>query len=63
MQLAVKQMLKQKSGSVVSISGSLVDNPIVGINASVSMITKGGPLFDSLRLFMALQKLINGLAN
>jgi NAD(P)-dependent dehydrogenase (short-subunit alcohol dehydrogenase family) len=41
-QLTVKQMLKQKSGSVVTISGSLADNPIAGINASVSMITKGG---------------------
>src|SRR5256714_462251 len=41
-QLSVKQMLKQKSGSVVTISGSLADNPIAGVNASVSMITKGG---------------------
>jgi NAD(P)-dependent dehydrogenase (short-subunit alcohol dehydrogenase family) len=41
-QLTVKQMLKQKSGSVVTISGSLADNPIAGVNASVSMITKGG---------------------
>jgi NAD(P)-dependent dehydrogenase (short-subunit alcohol dehydrogenase family) len=41
-QLAVKQMLKQKSGSVVTISAALADNPIAGINASLSMITKGG---------------------
>jgi len=41
-QLTVKQMLKQKSGSVISISGSLADQPIAGVNASVSMITKGG---------------------
>jgi NAD(P)-dependent dehydrogenase (short-subunit alcohol dehydrogenase family) len=41
-QLAVKQMLKQKSGNVVTISASLADNPISGVNASVSMITKGG---------------------
>ena len=41
-QLSVKQMLKQKSGSVVTISGSLADHPITGVNASVSMITKGG---------------------
>jgi NAD(P)-dependent dehydrogenase (short-subunit alcohol dehydrogenase family) len=41
-QLTVKQMLKQKSGSVVTITGSLADNPIAGVNASVSMITKGG---------------------
>ena len=41
-QLTVKQMLKQKSGSVVSISASLADQPIAGVNGSVSMITKGG---------------------
>ena len=41
-QLAVKQMLKQKSGCVVSITAALADNPIAGVNASVSMITKGG---------------------
>jgi NAD(P)-dependent dehydrogenase (short-subunit alcohol dehydrogenase family) len=40
---AVKQMLAQKSGgSVVSITASLVVNPIEGIRASVPMITKGG---------------------
>ena len=41
-QLAVKQMLKQKSGNVVSITAALADQPIAGINASVSMMTKGG---------------------
>jgi NAD(P)-dependent dehydrogenase (short-subunit alcohol dehydrogenase family) len=40
---AVKQMLAQKSnGSVVTITASLVENPIAGITASVPMITKGG---------------------
>ena len=42
-QLAVKQMLAQKSGgSVVSITSSLVDNPIGGLPVSLPMITKGG---------------------
>ncbi len=41
-QLTVKQMLKQKSGSVVNITAALVDQPVAGVNASVSMITKGG---------------------
>lgn len=42
-QLAVKQIQTQKSGgSVVSISAALVDNPIAGEPASLSMITKGG---------------------
>jgi NAD(P)-dependent dehydrogenase (short-subunit alcohol dehydrogenase family) len=40
---AVKQMLAQKSsGSVVSITSSIVVNPIAGVTASVPMITKGG---------------------
>jgi len=41
-QLAVKQMLKQKSGNVVTITASLADQPVASIRASVSMITKGG---------------------
>jgi len=41
-QLTVKQMLKQRSGNVVTISAALADQPIAGVNASVSMITKGG---------------------
>ena len=42
-QLAIKQMLVQKSGgSIVNISSTMVDHPIAGINATVAMITKGG---------------------
>ena len=42
-QFAVKQMLSQKSGgSIVTISAALADNPIAGVTASLSMITKGG---------------------
>lgn len=41
-QLTVKQMLKQKSGSIVTITAALADRPIAGVNGSVSMITKGG---------------------
>src|SRR6266576_2378459 len=42
-QLAVKQMQAQKrGGSIVSITAALVDNPIAGVTASFSMITKGG---------------------
>ncbi len=40
---AVRQMLAQKSsGSVVTITASLVVNPIAGVTASLPMITKGG---------------------
>jgi NAD(P)-dependent dehydrogenase (short-subunit alcohol dehydrogenase family) len=41
-QPTVKQMLKQKSGNVVTISASLADQPFVDEKASVSMMTKGG---------------------
>ena len=42
-QLAIKQMLSQKTGgSIVTITASLVDNPIAGATAAVPMITKGG---------------------
>ena len=41
-QLAVNEMLKQGSGCVITISAALADNPISGVKASVSMITKGG---------------------
>ena len=41
-QRTVKQMLKQKSGCVVSITAALADRPIAGENGSISMITKGG---------------------
>jgi NAD(P)-dependent dehydrogenase (short-subunit alcohol dehydrogenase family) len=42
-QLAVKQMLAQKSGgSVVGITSSMVQNPNAGVPVSVPMITKGG---------------------
>ncbi len=42
-QLSVKQMLVQKSGgSIVTITAALAENPIVGVKASVPMITKGG---------------------
>lgn len=41
-QLAVKQMLRQKSGNVVTITAALADQPVAGVKASASMITKGG---------------------
>jgi NAD(P)-dependent dehydrogenase (short-subunit alcohol dehydrogenase family) len=41
-QRTVKEMLKQKSGCIVSISAALADRPIAGEYGSVSMITKGG---------------------
>ena len=42
-QLAIKQMLAQKTGgSIVTITAALARNAIRGVTASVPMITKGG---------------------
>jgi NAD(P)-dependent dehydrogenase (short-subunit alcohol dehydrogenase family) len=42
-QLAVKQMLAQKTGGcIVTITAALARNPIRGVTAAVPMITKGG---------------------
>ena len=40
-QLTVKQMLKQKSGSIINISTTLVDQPIAGVGAAVQIMLKG----------------------
>jgi len=42
-QLAIKQMLAQKTGgSIVNITAAQVNHPIAGVNSAVPMITKGG---------------------
>jgi NAD(P)-dependent dehydrogenase (short-subunit alcohol dehydrogenase family) len=42
-QLAIKQMVAQKTGgSIVSITTTMAEHPIAGVNASIAMITKGG---------------------
>jgi NAD(P)-dependent dehydrogenase (short-subunit alcohol dehydrogenase family) len=41
-QLAVKQMLRQKSGSIINISTTLVDHPIAGASAALQIMMKGG---------------------
>src|SRR5260370_9397347 len=40
-QLAVKQMLRQKSGSIINISTTLVDHPTPGVSAAVRFSLKG----------------------
>src|SRR5207248_7041715 len=43
-QLAVKQMLAQKTGgNIVTITAALARNPVRGVPAAVPMVTKGGP--------------------
>ena len=41
-QLSVKQMLNQKSGNIVNISTTLVDQPIAGVSTAVQVMVKGG---------------------
>jgi NAD(P)-dependent dehydrogenase (short-subunit alcohol dehydrogenase family) len=42
-QLAVKQMLEQRTGgSVVALTSAMVEHPIDGVKASIPMVTKGG---------------------
>jgi NAD(P)-dependent dehydrogenase (short-subunit alcohol dehydrogenase family) len=41
-QLSVKQMLRQKSGSIVNISTTFVDQPIAGAPAALQIMVKGG---------------------
>jgi len=41
-QACVKEMLREGSGCVVTITAALADRPIAGENGSISMMTKGG---------------------
>src|SRR5712672_832432 len=59
-QLAVKQMLAQKTGgSVVTITAALAANPIAGVKASVPMITKGG--LDTITKHLAMEYAKDGI--
>ena len=59
-QLAVKQMLTQGTGgSVTSITAALLDNPIVGVPASIPMITKGG--LDAITRSLAIEYAKNNI--
>src|SRR5499427_9428012 len=40
-QLTVKQMLRQKSGCIINVSTTLVDQPIAGLGAAVQIMVKG----------------------
>jgi NAD(P)-dependent dehydrogenase (short-subunit alcohol dehydrogenase family) len=41
-QLTVKQMVGQKSGSIVNVSTTLVDHPVAGVPVTVQVMAKGG---------------------
>jgi len=53
-QLAVKQMLAQKTGgSVTCVSSAMVHHPIAGVKASIPMVTKGG--LEAITLSLAME--------
>jgi len=59
-QLAIRQMLKQKTGgSIVTITAALAANPIAGVKASVAMITKGG--LDTITKHLAIEYAKDGI--
>src|SRR5712672_1521698 len=59
-QLAVKQILAQKSGgSIVTITAALARNPIRGVPAAVPMITKGG--LETITQHLAMEYAQNGI--
>jgi NAD(P)-dependent dehydrogenase (short-subunit alcohol dehydrogenase family) len=59
-QLAIRQMLTQRTGgSVVSITSSIVDHPQAALTASVPMITKGG--IDAISRSLAMEYAPQGI--
>src|SRR5260370_2182136 len=51
-QLSLKQMLRQKTGRIVNISTTFVDQPVAGASAAGQIMTKGG--LDSGTLVLAI---------
>jgi NAD(P)-dependent dehydrogenase (short-subunit alcohol dehydrogenase family) len=58
-QLSVKQMLRQKSGSIVNLSTTFVDQPIAGAPAAVQIMTKGG--LDAVTRALAIEYAKDGI--
>jgi NAD(P)-dependent dehydrogenase (short-subunit alcohol dehydrogenase family) len=58
-QLAVKQMSKQKCGSIVNISTSLVDHPVAGVRATVQVMAKGS--LDAVTRALAMEYAKDGI--
>ena len=59
-QLAVKQMLLQRTGgSVTCLTSAMVHHPIAGVRASVPMITKGG--LEAITLSLAMEYAGDGI--
>ncbi len=58
-QLSVKQMLRQKRGSICNISTTLVEQPIAGVSAAVQIMVKGG--LDAVTRALAMEYARDGI--
>ncbi|MDL2407789.1 SDR family oxidoreductase [Rhizobium calliandrae] len=58
-QLAAAEMLKRKSGHIVQITTTLVDQPIAGVSASLASLTKGG--LDAVTRALAIEYAKSGI--
>src|ERR1700730_3661295 len=58
-QLSVKQMLRQKTGSIVNVSTTLVDQPIAGVPAAVQIMAKGS--LDAVTRALAIEYAKDGI--
>jgi NAD(P)-dependent dehydrogenase (short-subunit alcohol dehydrogenase family) len=58
-QLAVKQMLRQKSGSIVNISTTLVEHPVAGVPVTVQVMAKGS--LDAVTRALAMEYAKDGI--
>jgi NAD(P)-dependent dehydrogenase (short-subunit alcohol dehydrogenase family) len=58
-QLAVKQMVKQKSGNIVNISTTLVDHPVAGVPVTVQVMAKGS--LDAVTRALAMEYASEGI--
>ncbi len=58
-QLTVKQMLRQKSGSIVNVSTTLVGHAVVGVPAALQIMIKGG--LDAVTSALAMEYAKDGI--
>ena len=58
-QLSVKQMLRQKSGSIVNVSTTLVDHPVAGVPVAVQVMAKGS--LDAVTRALAMEYAKDGI--
>jgi NAD(P)-dependent dehydrogenase (short-subunit alcohol dehydrogenase family) len=58
-QLAVKQMLRQKNGSIVNVSTTLAGHAVAGLGAAVQIMAKGG--LDAVTRALAMEYAKDGI--